>query len=182
MIKLHFLLIIFLFLLSCTKDRNLGNNNIDTTINEDFPSLKINEFVAKGSANLNEFGTASDWVEIYNPTNEDVSFAPGKWYFTDDFSNPTQFELPTKTIAANGFVIIWCDNTTGGNDVHAPFKLSSSGESIGLYYQDSLNNIQIVDTLTFGVQSVNGQSTGRYPDGSPTWTTFSTPTPGQSNN
>jgi len=186
MIKLNFLLIIVLFMISCTKDRKIEKNNNkdnnDTTNNVEFPSLKINEFLAKGSVNLNEFGTASDWVEIYNPTNEDVSFEAGKWYFTDDFSNPTQFELPNKIISANGFLLIWCDNTTGGNDIHAPFKLSSSGESIGLYYKDSLNDTYIVDTLSFGVQTVDGQSTGRYPDGSNAWTTFSNPTPDQSNN
>lgn len=172
---------ILILVFGCTKDRNPELENINANL--DFPHLKINEFVAKGSANLNEFGVASDWVELYNPTGSDVVFTPGNWYFTDDVvGDPTKFELPNKTIPAHGFIIIWCDQSTQtGNDVHAPFKLSSNGEYLGLYYKDNIDSLHIVDTLTFGIQTVDGQSTGRYPDGSDTWAAFTNPTPGQSN-
>ncbi len=173
----------FITLISCTKDREIVDNqdipnNNPTEIKAG--SLFINEFVAKGSTNVNENGTYEDWIEIYNPNSYNLNMAAGHWFVTDDLSDPGKFELPPLTLASHGFLLIWCDGQTG-NDIHADFKLSSGGESIGIFYKDSTNQFVTVDSLNFGAQN-DGVSKGRFPDGSNTWQYFNIPTPGKSNN
>jgi hypothetical protein len=59
---------------------------------------------------------------------------------------------------------VWADNDVlqnGSNgDLHVNFKLSQSGEAIGLFAPDG----SIIDTITFGPQKPD-VSQGRYPDG-----------------
>ena len=62
--------------------------------------------------------------------------------------------------------------------MHVKLKLSGSGEQIGLF---APNGTTVIDSLTFGEQTTD-VSYGRYPDGSDNWQTFTTPTPGTSNN
>ncbi|MBN2746371.1 MAG: lamin tail domain-containing protein [Bacteroidales bacterium] len=176
-------LFIVITLISCTKDREIDDSqNVPDTNPSEIKagSLFINEFVAKGSTNANENGTYEDWIEIYNPNNYDLNMAGGHWFVTDDLSDPAKFELPPMTLSSKGFVLIWCDDQTG-NDIHTDFKLSSGGESIGIFYKDSTNQYVTVDSLNFGPQN-DGVSKGRFPDGSTTWQYFNIPTPGKSNN
>jgi hypothetical protein len=62
---------------------------------------------------------------------------------------------------------VWADDetgqNTGGGQLHAPFKLSSSGETLTLRAPDGT----LVDTVTFGAQ-VENISQGRIPDGGAT--------------
>ena len=70
--------------------------------------------------------------------------------------------------------MIWADSLDEvGTGIHSGFKLSGSGEQIGLYDAAAA----VVDTLTYGEQTTD-VSSGRQPDGSDTWTTYVTPTPG----
>ena len=75
---------------------------------------------------------------------------------------------------ANGYVLIWADDANTGN--HANFKLSASGESIGLFN----SALEVVDTLTFGAQQTD-VSAGRFPNGTNNWYKFSPATPGTAN-
>ena len=87
------------------------------------------------------------------------------------------------TIAAKDFLIIWCDDggQPNGMDIHATFKLSSSGEDVGIYYDDNGTDLAI-DTKTYPSTSIDGQGYGRLPDGSENWEYLTNPTPGASNN
>lgn len=144
--------------------------------------LLLNEFVATGSQNMNEFGSAEDWIEIYNPDHAEVHFAPGRWYVSDGGpSNPAKYALPELTIPAHGHLVIWCDNrNVVETQVHANFALSSAGEHLVIYYDDGTDAF-VVDDYQFGPQNVPGASEGRSPDGSDHWVQFTTPTPGQPN-
>jgi hypothetical protein len=59
---------------------------------------------------------------------------------------------------------VWADGNTAANtnhvDLHVPFKLSKSGEAIGLFTPDG----RVVDAVVFGSQTQN-ISEGRFPDG-----------------
>ena len=141
--------------------------------------LFINEFLASNDMTNQDpdYGDFADWLELYNETAEDVDI--GGWTMTDDLSDPVKWTVPAgTTVPAGGYLLIWADSLDEvGLGIHGGFKLSGSGEQIGLYDLGSA----AVDTLTYGDQTTD-ISSGRQPDGSDTWTTFATPTPGASNN
>jgi hypothetical protein len=173
---------------SCVKDRfedGIDKNPNDTTsIQITAGIIKINEIQAAGNVNQNEFGELADWIEIYNPTLNNITLAKGKWWITDDaFNNQKKYQIPVSiTIPALGFWVVWCDNRdTFANDVHTNFALSSSGEDIGLYYENNDGNLIEIDIYSYPPQQ-GGTSIGRFPDGSDNWQVFSIPTPGQPNN
>ena len=179
-------IVVMTIAISCKKNENsdleptpvVNNSSIVTGI------VLINEMVVKGSTNPNEFGEFEDWFEIYNPQDSAVTLDSGKWYVTDaaEFNN-RKFLLPEVTIAAKDFLIIWCDDggQPSGMDIHATFKLSSSGEDVGIYYDDNGSDLAI-DTKTYPSTSIDGQGYGRLPDGSENWDYLTNPTPGASNN
>ncbi len=142
-------------------------------------SLVINEFMASNSSDSgisDPQGDYDDWVEIYNfgETAIDIN----GMYLTDNFSNPTKWQIPQSTIVdANGFVLFWADEDTGDGPLHADFKLSASGEEIGLF----LDAGTMIDGIIFGDQ-VSNISYGRYPDANDDLRFFSTPTPLADNN
>jgi hypothetical protein len=145
------------------------------------PVLYINEFLASNdSSNTDENGEYDDWVEIYNPGTEPVDI--GGMYFSDKLDNLTNWQIPTTdpsvtTIPAGGFIVIWADKQMEQGPLHVDAKLSADGEDIVL---TAPNGTKIIDSLTFGAQTTD-VSYGRYPDGSDNWQTFTTPTPGASN-
>ena len=54
--------------------------------------LVISEFMADNSATLaDEDGDYPDWIEIYNPSQDDVSLSG--WHLTDDVIDAEQVEL-----------------------------------------------------------------------------------------
>ncbi len=174
-------------LLGCTKDRLTPATPLvpppplDTDIERG--DLVINEFMASGSEFQNEFGVASDWVELFNPAFEPYTLEAGHWYITDDASNsPRKYLLPALTLPARGFVVIWCDNAdVVATDIHTNFALSSAGEELGLYYAVDETLGLLVDDYFYGAHEL-GLSEGRSPDGGNAWTFYTMPTPGESNN
>lgn len=186
--------ILFIGVLSaCTKDRipevgeaPLPNEPIGTDPNVTTPVqryyLFINEFVARGSENVNEFGSAEDWIEVFNPSFSDVTLTGGRWYISDAGpENPTKYQLPEITIPARGFLLIWADNMdTVANDIHTNFRLSAAGEHIIIWYIDDMGNGINVDDYLYGQQEP-AISEGRFPDGGAAWTFFNAPTPGAPN-
>ena len=141
--------------------------------------LFINEFLASNDVTNQDPDHAdfADWIELYNETAADIDI--GGWTMTDDLTDPVQWTVPDGTIVpAGGYLMIWADSLDEvGLAIHAGFKLGGSGEQIGLYDLGSA----AVDTLTYDAQTTD-VSSGRQPDGSDTWATFGTPTPGTSNN
>lgn len=178
-----------LLLTGCVKDRTFpsgdsGGGGTGSGITAGL--LKVNEIVCTGSTNINEFGTAEDWFEIYNTRNAAVVLNAGEWFVSDAGpSQPFKYELPQLTIPANGHVVIWCDNQhnnpgASGQQVHVNFALSSAGEHIVIYYKAGSDEF-VVDDYQYAAQSVGGASLGRSPDGSDNWILYSTPTPGAPN-
>jgi hypothetical protein len=137
--------------------------------------LYINEFLALNDSGFqDEYGEYDDWIEIANLGDASVSLAG--WGLTDELAHPLEWTFPDTTIQAGEYLIVWADEDLGQGPLHANFKLSGDGEQIGLFQPD----LTPVDTLSFGAQTVD-VSQGRYPDGSPNWVFFTTPTPGATN-
>ena len=80
-----------------------------------------------------------------------------------------------------GYLLVWADNQTNENsalsaDLHVNFKLSKSGEAVGLFASDGT----AIDAITFGAQT-NDISQGRFPDGTSPIYNMTTPTPRSAN-
>ena len=81
------------------------------------------------------------------------------------------------TIAPGGYARLWADGEPEQGPTHLGFKLSKSGEAIGLFEADGMT---LIDSLTFGPQQ-RDVSYGRTADGGTLWESFKAPTPGRSN-
>jgi hypothetical protein len=115
-------------------------------------------------------------VELFNTTNDTIYLASGEWFVTDDVADTTMFELPDTLILPRGFLTVHCDEQdTTITQIHSNFKLSSSGDDIGLYHKRSGEWV-VVDEYTFGAQNP-GVSMARIPDGSTNWAVSANPTP-----
>ncbi len=130
----------------------------------------LNEVMAdnvSAVANNSEF---PDWVELRNRGTEAVNLA--NWSLTDD-GNPRKFVFPTgATLAAGGYLVVWCDSATNTPGLHAGFALGRTGDSLFLYD----TNTNRADALSFGLQLPN-YSIGRVGD---LWR-LTTPTPNAEN-
>ncbi len=148
------------------------------------PQLVINEFMAFNTSCCadNDSGTPEfdDWIEIYNKGAEPVNLAG--MYVSDDKANPFKHKIPSDnasltTIPPGGYLVLWADNTQSQGPLHVEFALANAGEDVALFYIDG----RAIDTYTF-VTQIENVSFGRTSDGASTWKTFTTPTPGESNN
>lgn len=135
----------------------------------------INELLA---SNLTEsrdpdFAAFCDWIELHNTTIGDINL--GGFFLTDNLDEPFKWEIPFDTlIPAKGFLLFWADGRDIGN--HTNFKLSKTGEQLGLYSSDG----KLVDALTFGAQ-MDDMSFGRIPEDPNRWGILAPPTPGTLN-
>jgi hypothetical protein len=107
---------------------------------------------------INELSAASgeDWIELYNSEEKDLDLTGYRIY--DDQTK--KYELPMgTTIPAKGFLVLICDDASNG--LHTNFKLSSTGESV--YLENAAG--KIIDLVKFTILN-DGESFGRFPDGS----------------
>jgi hypothetical protein len=148
------LLSTFFLFPSCSKDED------DEPVVTGDEGLYINEIYASGD----------DWIELFNNTASSKDI--GGYMIYDDVSN--KYILPEGTaVPANGFLIIYCDDLNTG--VHTNFKLTSAGETV---YLESKTDV--IDKVIYPLLD-NGQSYGRYPDGSTTFAVSGNTTQGASN-
>lgn len=135
----------------------------------------INEVCTKNTKTAAPDGQFYDFIELYNPTQSAVSV--GGYYISDDAANPKSYQIPSgTTVAANGFLVIYCgiDETSGVQGT--PFGLSKSGETVVL----ADGNGTVMETLE--VPALNDDfSYGRVPDGGETFSVMNQVSPGKSN-
>jgi len=141
------------------------------------PRVVINEVMATNHTTTSDpQGQFDDWIELHNIGGGSVDL--GGMYLTDEFENPTAWQIPAGTVlGGGGYVLIWADEDITAPGLHASFELDAAGEALWLLDTDGLT---LIDTVDFGRQTPD-VSYGRDPDGSDDWLALS-PTPGQSNN
>jgi hypothetical protein len=139
-------------------------------------NLSINEIMSLNVLTTkDENGVASPWIEIYNPTGQDIDLTG--YALTDDFTAPMKAILPAGVVAkANGTVILWADQNPSAGAAHINLFLPAAGGSIGLARPDG----SFIDRLTFGAQDVD-LSAAREPDGASNWVTEWNASPGAAN-
>jgi len=127
-----------------------------------FRTVVINEFLAHTD------DPQVDFIELFNYSSAPVNISG--CILTDD-AETNKFIVPANTtIPARGFVSF--------TQTELGFALSSGGETI--YFKNPSNN-KVLDAVRFEAQE-NGVSTGRYPDGAPSFHELTSPTPGTNNN
>jgi hypothetical protein len=140
--------------------------------------LVINEFMANNDGTVpGPEDTYPDWIELYNGGNTSVNLSG--MYLTDNLNNPDKWQFPIgTTIEAGGFLVVWADNSSTSEGLHANFGLNADGEEIGLFASDGTT---LIDSITFSAQP-GDVSYGRMPDGSENWEHTLSPTPDWENN
>ncbi|MEK6780625.1 MAG: lamin tail domain-containing protein [Bacteroidota bacterium] len=111
---------------------------------------------------INElYASGIDWIELYN-ANQEAKDISGYFIYDDPIN---KYTIPSGTlIPAMGFLVLFCDDQ--GTGLHTNFKLTENGEII--YLQNK--SMEVIDRVEFPALS-DGQSYGRYPDGSSTFAT-----------
>jgi len=130
-------------------------------------SIKMNEIYSRGTSEN------PDWIELYNTSSSSVDISSYKIYDSAGKAgtkNKKGFTSGT-AIPAYGFYVV----TTDGSDA-ADFGLSNSGEEVWL--EDESGNV-IEDIVFPALES--GQSYGRVPDGTGSWSVLTTQTKGAAN-
>lgn len=100
--------------------------------------LLINEVVADNLSTLkDENGRYSDWIELYNPT-DDVINMEG-YYLSDNKNELSKWAFPDVSIENDGYLIVFCDSAEGSTFLHANFSIHSEKETI--YLSDADENV-----------------------------------------
>lgn len=97
--------------------------------------VTINEVMAVNRSTLaDEDGDFSDWIELYNPSEQAVSLKDCS--LSDDDANRRKWILPNVMLKPGEYRIIFCsgkDRTDPTGELHTNFKLSGKGEAVRLY-------------------------------------------------
>ena len=117
------------------------------------PELLITEVLASNDEHPAPDGNFYDYVELYN--NSDAPIELSKYYLSDKQSKLQKFRLPAVKLAAGRFTVIYCTGTASATE--APFKISSSGETIYL----SANG-EVCDVVKVPSNMLKNESYGRY--------------------
>src|SRR5688500_7698905 len=137
---------------------------------------------ANSGALADEDGTHSDWIELHNPELAPIALAG--WYLTDTASNKTKWQLPSVTLPAGGYLLVFASNKDRRNPnapLHTNFALSAGGEYLGLIKADGTTVSSEyapgypdqTENISFGLSAL--------PAGGFAQTLLSTPTPGAAN-
>ena len=134
--------------------------------------LRINEFMASNLSGIKDplLDQTSDWIELHNSDTTSIDLSG--YYFTDNLNQPDKWAVPVGTIIeAGSYLLFWAD----GEDVadHTNFKLSASGESIGIFTSE----LNLIDSITY-LKQRSDISYGRNDD---QWVFYDSPTPGAQN-
>ncbi len=144
-----------------------------------FSQVIINEF---SCSNMNgptdAFGQREDWIELYNMGSAPVDLTG--YYLSDRQTNPTKWMIPSGSIPANGYKMVYCSgrNTVSGNEYHPNFKLTQT-DNEWIVLANTFGNI--VDSYEITQMTKQNHSIGRETNGSGTWKLFTTPTPNAAN-
>jgi len=140
------------------------------TTNPAAGALVMNEILALNRTSVQHGAAYPDYIELRN--NSAATLTLTGYSLTDNPLNPTKYFFPAgTTIAAGGYLLVWCDNDTTAAGLHSGFGLDSAGQTVLLMQ----NTNTIVDSVTFGPQAPD-VSIGRIINGTGGWQA-NTPTP-----
>lgn len=110
-----------------------------------YQGLVISEMMPSNQTAVpDEYGAYSDWVEIWNSSDNPINI---KDVGLSDRSDSIRFIFPDMTLQPDQRVVVFCSDTNAaevGKPFHAKFKLSSVGETVYLYDP----NAYLIDSAT----------------------------------
>lgn len=123
------------------------------------------------------FGEYTDWIELYNTTDKEISLEG--FYLSDNVNKPTGYALPSITIGAYQYLVIFAsgrDTVTDAGQIHTNFKVSA-GETVVLSYENTVYSqlatpLDMIADISFGSITSGEDVLQVY---------FASPTPGAEN-
>jgi len=145
-----------------------------------YSQVLINEYSCSNVSGVTDaYGEREDWIELYNTAASPVNLTG--WYLSDKASNLTKWMIPSGSINANGFKMVYCSkrNTVNGNEYHPNFSLTQTG---GDWIILSNPSGLVQDSFKIVHMSKADHSVGRSTNGASDFKLFTTPTPNANNN
>jgi hypothetical protein len=148
-------------------------------------SIVINEYSASNCDNDGgDCGDYEDWFELYN--NSDSPIDLNGFYLSDKIDNPIKWQFTESFIVpANDYAIIYASGQDvmsaegqEGSAPHTNFKLSQTRYNEYLVISNDAGELMYYIDI---IPTQLNHSFGRTTDSSPSWSVFSTPSPGASN-
>ena len=116
-----------------------------TGLSAAYQGLRVSEMMPSNrTAVPDEYGSYSDWVEIWNSSAAPINM---KNVGLSDRSDSIRFLFPEMVLQPDERVVVFCSDTNAaevGKPFHAKFKLSSVGETVYLYDP----NAYLIDSAT----------------------------------
>ena len=138
--------------------------------------VRINEVMTSNKTALSdEEGAYPDWIELMNASNNTVDISG--WALLDKASRTTYFTFPAYQLDPGETVVVFASGhiqNENGSAFHAPFRLSSAGDTLML----SDENSTVVESTNIPALGAN-QSYARNENGG--WSITSEYTPGLEN-
>ena len=103
-------------------------------------SLVISEVMVQQGVHafVDEDNDASDWVEIHNASDQSQNLL--NWSLSDELNEPRKWVFPDVDLLPGQFLVVFAsgkDYRGPNQPLHTNFRLSSGGESLGLYDPES---------------------------------------------
>ncbi len=144
--------------------QSVGNATVSRSwvVKTGWPTVRLNEVLARNVTALNHNGTFPDAIELFNegPATVDLSGLR----LTDDTANPGQFTFPSNTtLAAGSYLVVYANNVDGTPGIHLGFSLGQDGDGVYLFDR-ATNGGALLDSVVFGLQ-IADKSIGRLSGG-----------------
>ncbi|MGI8604931.1 MAG: lamin tail domain-containing protein [Verrucomicrobiales bacterium] len=97
----------------------------------------ISEFSSDGETVMDEEGTATDWIELFNPDAVTVNLSG--WHLSDSADNLVKWAFPSVTLPPGGFLVIYASGkhrTNPATPLHTNFALERGGGYLALVRPD----------------------------------------------
>ncbi len=148
-----------------------------TTVTPNRNGLVLNELMASNSSTvIDNYGEYSDWIELYNGSDEDISLK--NYMISDDPSKPEKYIFPSITISAGEYLVIWASGRNETDEekriVHLPFGISKAKEEVCLFEPSGAE----IGRIT--VNDIPSDVSATVDDGGKT-VLLAVPTPGEQN-
>ncbi len=183
-------------IVSVPSDSKVSLTAVFSPVTEAGVPVRINEVSASNDIYVNEYFKRSDWVELYNTTDEPVDVEG--MYLTDNPDKPHKYQIEgplftpedlwgftplgwdsqegSTVIPPHGYLVVWCDQREPLTQLHASFKLAAEGDDLMLTAADD----SWTDHFTYGPMK-GDETAGRYPDGCDDIFTMNVPTIAKAN-
>ena len=176
---------------ACSSDKDKQSGGQDANLpSQGDPSVNVNALhptegdilitevlASNASTNKDCFDQYSDWIEIYNASENEISL--DKCALSDNPDKLSKYQFPDITIKPGEYIIVFASDratATESGELHASFKLSA-GETVCFSYNSLLLSsletpLDLADDISYGLVSDNESYTRVY---------FANPTPKNEN-